>query len=100
MSRVLIGLPRVVGKLEKYASKYDMVEVTPVDTPLPKKLAQWRERVSPAFAFSVVLPKAVAALEPGAATAFGVAAATLGLGARTLLRALQLSPATLLRAAG
>jgi putative ABC transport system permease protein len=36
----------------------------------------------------------------GAATAFGVAAVTLGLGARTLLRALQLSPAALLRAAG
>ncbi len=64
MARLLVGMPTLQGKLETYASRYDVLEVRPVDTPLPKlsKLAKWRERVSPSFAFSVVLPRSVASL--------------------------------------
>lgn len=66
MPRLFIGLPALKGKLERYAERYDLVELRPVDTPLPRapKLEAWRASVPPAFAFSVVLPQAVAALEP------------------------------------
>ncbi|MBW2455425.1 MAG: DUF72 domain-containing protein [Deltaproteobacteria bacterium] len=69
MARLLVGQPGFTGKLENYAERFDMVELRPVDTPLPgpKKLAAWRRKVPPAFAFSVVLPRAVADLTPGAA---------------------------------
>jgi len=68
MARLLVGLPALRGKLERYAKRYDLVEVRPVDTPLPSgtKLGRWRERVPPAFAFSVVLPRVVCELAPGA----------------------------------
>jgi len=67
MARILIGLPALKGKLDKYAKRYGMVELRPVDTPLPHggKLAAWREQVPPSFAFSVVLPRSVAMLERG-----------------------------------
>ncbi len=69
MARLLVGQPGFRGKLEKYARRFDMVELRPVDTPLPgpKKLASWRTKVPPAFAFSVVLPRVVAELSPSAA---------------------------------
>ncbi len=62
MARILIGLPQLVGKLENYAGKYDLVEVAPIDQPLPqgRKLRAWRKRVPPAFTFTVKLPDAVA----------------------------------------
>ena len=65
MARLYIGLTRLRGKLSRFASKYDLVEITPVDEPLPKaaKLARWREEVPPSFAFSVVLPNAVASFD-------------------------------------
>lgn len=67
MSRLLVGLPHLKGKLATYAERFDIVEVRPVDNPLPKtsKLAGWREQVPPSFAFSVVLPSAVAKLGDG-----------------------------------
>lgn len=67
MSRLYVGLPRLVGKLATYAERFDIVEVRPIDTPLPKisKLAGWREQVPASFAFSVVLPSAVAKLGDG-----------------------------------
>ncbi len=67
MSRLLIGQPSVAGKLATYAAMFGMVEVRPVDTPVPgaKGLRKWRQQVPPAFAFSVVLPRCVAALETG-----------------------------------
>jgi hypothetical protein len=67
MARIAIGLPNLRGKLDKYAKRYGMVELHPVDTPMPrgKKLAAWREQVPPSFAFSVVLPRCVSALERG-----------------------------------
>jgi hypothetical protein len=65
MARLLVGLPQLKGKIETYASKFDVVELRPVDTPLPKpsKLARWREAVPASFAFSVVLPASVARLQ-------------------------------------
>lgn len=82
MTRLLFGLPSLQGKIDNYAKRFDLVELTPVDHALPKasKLAAWRERVPPAFAFSVVMPKAVATLKPGedfeAALTESLAAAT------------------------
>ncbi len=65
MLRLLIGQPSLTGKLATYAKAFGMVEVRPVDTPLPgaKTLRKWREQVPPAFAFSVVLPRCVARLD-------------------------------------
>ncbi|MFT3771327.1 MAG: DUF72 domain-containing protein [Minicystis sp.] len=69
MARLLVGLPAPQGDLAKYATRFDMVEVRPVDTPIPKPgtLRKWRKSVPPAFAFSVVLPRVVGDLSPGAA---------------------------------
>ena len=82
MTRLLFGLPGLQGKIDNYAKRYDLVELTPIDQALPKatKLAAWRERVPPAFTFSIVMPKAVASLKPGddfeAALSESLAAAT------------------------
>jgi uncharacterized protein YecE (DUF72 family) len=67
MTRLLFGLSGLQGKLQNYAKRFDLLEVTPADQPLPKasKLAGWREMVPPAFVFSVVLPKAVGSLSKG-----------------------------------
>jgi uncharacterized protein YecE (DUF72 family) len=69
MARLLVGLPAPQGDLAKYATRFDLVEIRPVDTVVPKPgtLRKWRKSVPPAFAFSVVLPRAVGALTAGAA---------------------------------
>lgn len=69
MSRLLVGLPALQGDLEKYATRFDMVEIRPVDTSTPKPgtLRKWRKSVPPGFVFSVVLPRVVGELTPGAA---------------------------------
>lgn len=69
MARLLVGLPAPQGDLEKYATRFDMVEVRPVDTVMPKvgTLRKWRKSVPPSFVFSVVLPRVVGDLTPGAA---------------------------------
>jgi uncharacterized protein YecE (DUF72 family) len=69
MARLLVGLPAVQGDLEKYAKRFDLVEVCPVDAAVPKPstLRRWRKSVPPAFVFSVVLPKVVGELVPGPA---------------------------------
>lgn len=68
MARCLIGLSRLRGKLARYAERYDLAEVQPLDgaLPGPAKLKHWREQVPASFAFSVVLPRVVARLRPGA----------------------------------
>jgi hypothetical protein len=68
MAQLYLGLPALTGKLDRYAERYNLVELCPVDTSLPnaRKLARWREVVPPSFAFSVVLPRRVADLTPGA----------------------------------
>ena len=67
MARLLVGLPALQGDLEKYSSRFDLVELRPVDAALPKAstLRRWRKTVPPSFVFSVVLPKAVGELSPG-----------------------------------
>jgi len=69
MARLLVGLPAPQGDLAKYATRFDLVEVRPVDTPIPKAstLRKWRKSVPPSFVFSVVLPRVVGELTPGPA---------------------------------
>jgi uncharacterized protein YecE (DUF72 family) len=69
MARVLVGLPSIQGDIQSYKKRYDMVELHPVDASLPKMTAlrAWRKAVPPGFVFSVVLPRAVGTLMPGAA---------------------------------
>jgi uncharacterized protein YecE (DUF72 family) len=69
MARLLVGLPALQGDLEKYKTRFDLLELRPVDTtvPRPATLRKWRKLVGPSFVFSVVLPKAVGELTPGAA---------------------------------
>ena len=67
MSRLLIGLSELTGSITRYAERFGVVELHPVDAALPgqKTLRKWRAAVSPAFAFSVVLPRVVGALGTG-----------------------------------
>jgi uncharacterized protein YecE (DUF72 family) len=64
MTTVHVGLPAFHGDVGRYAQRFDLVEVRPVDAPLPKvsRLRQWRKDVPPAFVFSVVLPSIVSEL--------------------------------------
>jgi uncharacterized protein YecE (DUF72 family) len=64
MSGVHVGLAGLDGNVERYASKFDLVELRyePGEAPKPKTLRTWRRAVSPAFTFSVVLPRVVSEL--------------------------------------
>lgn len=66
MAHLYFGLSKLQGKLARYAERFDLVELCPVDTPLPAgaKLRRWRSQVPPAFAFSILLPKVVGLLRP------------------------------------
>lgn len=68
MTRVLLGLPALQGDLRTYQKRFDMVELRPIDTSLPRatKLRAWRKSVPPTFVFSVVLPRIVGELAGGA----------------------------------
>jgi uncharacterized protein YecE (DUF72 family) len=67
MARLLVGQPALRGDLGKYSSRFDMVELRPVDTSLPRPsaLRKWRAATPPTFVFSIVLPRDVGSLEPG-----------------------------------
>lgn len=69
MARLYVGLPTPQGDLAKYATRFDLVEIRPVDTVVPKPatLRKWRKSVPPSFVFSVVLPRVVGALAPSPA---------------------------------
>lgn len=77
MARILVGLPNLIGKLEGYAQRFDLLELRPVDAPLPapNKLRGWRKRVPPGFAFSVVLPRVVGELATSVAAEAALAQA-------------------------
>jgi uncharacterized protein YecE (DUF72 family) len=66
MARLLVGLPALQGDLEKYAKRFDLVELRPVDAAVPKPatLRRWRRSVPPSFVFSVLLPRVVGELAP------------------------------------
>ncbi|MCC6556791.1 MAG: DUF72 domain-containing protein, partial [Polyangiaceae bacterium] len=67
MARLLVGLPALQGDIQKYRDRFDLVEVRPIDTSLPRQttLRKWRRSVPPGFVFSVVLPRAVGELAAG-----------------------------------
>jgi uncharacterized protein YecE (DUF72 family) len=67
MARVLVGLPVLQGDIHKYAKRFDLVELRPIDTSVPRlaTLRAHRKAVPPGFVFSVVLPRIVGALAPG-----------------------------------
>lgn len=67
MARLLVGLPALRGDIQKYKNRFDMVELRPVDTSLPRlaTLKKWRASVPPSFVFSTVLPRVVGELEAG-----------------------------------
>ncbi len=64
MARVNIGRRSVLGRLDLYAKRFDLVEVRPDPAaPIrPSVLKKWRESVPAAFVFSVVLPPIVGEL--------------------------------------
>ena len=56
MARPHVGLPTLEGDIERYAAKYDLLELRPGDGAIPKPatLRAWRRKVPPSFVFSVV----------------------------------------------
>jgi uncharacterized protein YecE (DUF72 family) len=69
MARPHVGLPVLQGDLQRYAERYDLLELRPDDASLPRPstLRAWRKKVPPSFVFSVVFPKVVGELRPGSA---------------------------------
>src|SRR5829696_6753842 len=67
MARLLVGLPALQGDLGHYQGRFDMLELRPLDTSVPRAgtLRKWRKSVPPGFVFSVVLPRVVGELTPG-----------------------------------
>ena len=66
--QLFVGRHNLEGDIARYASRFNMLEVRADATNLPRgaKLADWKKRVPAAFAFSVVLPRAVGKLESSA----------------------------------
>jgi hypothetical protein len=64
MVRVQVGLPDLGMDMAKYAAKFDLVEVRPNPSAMPKTstLRAFRRAVNPSFTFSVVLPPIVGSL--------------------------------------
>src|SRR5882672_11268348 len=69
MARPHVGLASLEGDIERYAEKYDLLELRPGDTAVPKPatLRAWRRKVPPSFVFSVVFPRSVCELKASAA---------------------------------
>jgi uncharacterized protein YecE (DUF72 family) len=67
MPRLHIGKRSLEGRLEKYAQRFDLVEVRPDVTAAlrPATLQRWRAAVSGSFVFSLVLPQAITELRVG-----------------------------------
>jgi uncharacterized protein YecE (DUF72 family) len=63
--QLFVGKHQLEGDIARYASRFNMLEVRADTTNLPRgaKLADWKKRVPAAFAFSVVLPRAVGQFE-------------------------------------
>jgi len=70
MQRVYAGTRAKQGGIERYARKFNLLEVrtdTP-DAPSLRTLRRWRTSAPPTFAFSVVLPPVIAGLRPSDAS--------------------------------
>ncbi len=66
MPRIHIGTRTLQGALERYAQRFDLLEVRP-DPKAPLRmqtLRRWRKAVPPTFVFTVVLPPELAQLRP------------------------------------
>lgn len=86
MGRILVGQSSLSGTIESYSERFGLVEVTPIEQPLPKgaRLRAWRKKAPPGFVFSVVLPRVVGSL---AASPEAEGALVEALGAARLLEA-------------
>ncbi len=67
MPRINIGKRSFQGALERYASRFDLLEVRPGASAKLRSvtLRKWRRSVPASFVFSTVLPATVAELRPG-----------------------------------
>jgi uncharacterized protein YecE (DUF72 family) len=67
MARTHVGLASLTGGLERYAERFDLLELRPGEQTMPRAatLRGWRKQVPPSFVFSVVLPPVVARLKTG-----------------------------------
>jgi len=66
--QLFVGKNQLEGDIARYASRFNLLELRADLTNLPKgaRLADWKKRVPPEFAFSIVLPRAVGLLESSA----------------------------------
>lgn len=67
MQRLQVGLAQLRGKIQRYARRYDLVELRAEPGTLPRmvRLREWAAAAPSGFTFSARLPRAVCALEPG-----------------------------------
>jgi len=74
--KIHIGRSSLSSDLTRYAAEFDLLEVR-IDPPAPRgqKLRAWRRSVPADFAFSLVVPRSLAALEPQALASGEVEAA-------------------------
>jgi len=63
--QLFVGRNAHEGDIARYATRFNMLELRADATNLPRgaRLSDWKKRVPPDFAFSIVLPKAVGLLE-------------------------------------
>jgi uncharacterized protein YecE (DUF72 family) len=65
--RLFVGQPAAGGDLRRYASRFDLLELrAEPGMPKPPTLRRWVGEVPPRFAFSVILPDSVCALDGSA----------------------------------
>lgn len=93
--KIHIGKSSLSSELTRYAQRFDLLEVK-IDPPAPRTqtLRAWKKSVSPEFAFSVVVPRVLSALEtetPPAAELETTLSAGEALGARYFLLQTQAS---------
>ncbi|HEX4474864.1 MAG TPA: DUF72 domain-containing protein [Polyangiaceae bacterium] len=69
-AQVFVGESALHGNIQRYAERFDMVEVSgdPAKHPRRAVLTAWRRTAREDFAFSVVVPSSLAALDAGTAT--------------------------------
>src|SRR5262245_13579194 len=74
--KIHVGRSSLSSDLSRYQAEFDLLEVR-IDPPAPRgqKLRSWRRSVPADFAFSVVVPRALAALDPQALASGEVEAA-------------------------
>ncbi|HEY4105728.1 MAG TPA: DUF72 domain-containing protein [Polyangiaceae bacterium] len=63
--QLFVGKSALEGDISRYAARFNFLELRADATNLPRgaRVGEWRKRVPAAFAFSVVLPKVVGAMQ-------------------------------------